>query len=107
MISLNQSTIMSAVTSILMLVGMYLVASGKLTSDQWTAQSRDIVTAIGSLITVGIGIWKLIPHSDVNKVVAAKAVDGVSIVVAPTAPAPLVAMANDPTVPNINLKANP
>lgn len=106
MLSLNQSTIMSALTSILMLVGMYLVASGHLTSDQWTAQSKTIVDGVGALVTVAIGIWKLFPHSDTKIVSGAGAIlaakQAGSVVIAPTAEPKLQALAADPNVKGVN-----
>lgn len=102
---MNSSQTQSALTSlgmVLAAVFAVLVATGKLTADQSSMLQSEILAAVSAVVTLGFAVWKLIPHSNANKTKAAAAIPGVNIGVSAMAPPSVLAVANDPTVKNVN-----
>ena len=103
---MNKDQITSLATTLLAIAGSYLVGSGKMTSDQWSTFTNALMTAIPAVGVVAVTLWKLVPHTDANKVVAASQVPGVLVAVDPTKAAAVVtAVANDSSNAVTNTKA--
>ena len=93
--SSQQTSAMTSLAMVLAAVFSVLVAMGKLSSSDAASLQNAILAAVGGCVTLGLLVWKLIPHSNTNKIVAASTVPGVTVTVAPNAAPPLVAVAND------------
>lgn len=104
---MNQSMLTSLLTSILAVVGAWLVGSGKISSADWSQFSNVLVgELIPGAITVAVILWKLLSHTAASKVLAASNVPGTSVNVnTAAAPASVTALANDNTVPNVKVAA--
>lgn len=99
---MNSSQIQSLTTTIGAIVAAILtvlVALGKITPDQSSDLLKTILGVVGGVVTLGITVYKLIPHTDANTVLAASTVPGTKVnvdVSADSAATPAVkAIAND------------
>jgi hypothetical protein len=97
MIAPNSPTasIVTSLAAIVAAVLSVLVALGKLSASDAASLQTSIIGGIGALVALGIVIWKAIPHTDANKLVAASAVPGVTVTVDPGAPQALKDVAAD------------
>ena len=79
------SSVLTSLAAVIAAILSVLVALGKLSASDAASLQTSIIAGVGGLVTVGLIIWKAIPHTDANKAVAASAVPGVTVTVQPGA----------------------
>lgn len=100
----NLETIKGGAASLLVLVGMYLVSSGKLSQQDWADITKQITEIGSSLLVAGTVAWQLWKTFKPQLAKSAATIEGVSVHVDPIkAPQSVVEVAKDPAQVDVKL----